>query len=207
LRHIAYRPPPTAPAETGLPSIYEATYVALSSTPNADGRQWVYLRASDDEEASIIADTLVPTPRYLFKLPTQRTKAVANMVLRFGPFWIIGTIGLVTYLTIHFRRSGLGFVVLGWAQSFGFALLLLATVILLVVSYLAALDVACSRAGSRALKARAKRDPDGTLVEPQALEDILEAYGPVRMSRAVRRVNVAFALGMTLVVLAANFFR
>jgi hypothetical protein len=207
LRHIAYRPPPPAPADTGLPSIYESTYVALSSTANADGRQWVYLRASDEEEASIIADTLIPARHYLFKLPTQRTKALAHLILRFGPFWIIGTITLVTFLTIHFRRSGLGFVVLGWAQAFGFALLLLATVILLVVSYLAALDVACSRAGAGTLRARSTRDPDGNLVEPPALEDVLDAYGPVRMSRAVGKVNVAFALAVTLVVLAANFFR
>jgi hypothetical protein len=172
-----------------------------------DGRQWVYLRASDDEEADIIADRLLPSPRYVFKLPTQRTKAVANMVLRFGPFWILGTIGLVTYLTIHFRRSGLGFVVLGWGQAFGFALLFLATLILLAVSYLAALDVACSRAGARTLRTRSKRDPDGTLVESSALEDVLEAFGPVRMSRAVRNVNIAFALGLTIVVLAANLLR
>ena len=188
-------------------ALYESTYVALSSTPNAEGRQWVYVRAGGSEEAAILAEQLVPSPRYLFKLPTQRTKAVASMVLHYGPAWIVGTIGLVIYLTIHFRRVGLGFVVLGWPQAFGFALLLLATVILLVVSYLAALDVACSRAGARLLSVRSTRGPDGSLVEPGGLEDILDAFGPARMGRAVRKVNLAFATGLFLVILAANILR
>ena len=188
-------------------ALYESTYVALSSTPNDSGRQWVYLRAGDLEEAAVLAEDQLPSPRYLFKLPTQRTKTFATMILHYGPAWIVGIIALVIYLTIHFRRVGLGFVVLGWPQAFGFALLLLATVILLLVSYLAALDVACSRAGSRLLSVRSTRGPNGTLVDPAGLEDILDAFGPVRMSRAVRRVNLAFATGLLIVIVAANILR
>jgi hypothetical protein len=194
------------PVDTG-PSLHESTYVALSSTPNADGRQWVYLMAPGPEEASILAQRWAPSPHYIFKLPTQRTKTAANLVLRYGPAWILGTLALVTYLTIHFRQNGLGFVVFGWPQAFGFALLFLATVILLMVSYLAALDVACSRAGSRMLRLRSTKAPDGSVIEPTGIEDILDAYGPVRMGRAVLRVNIVFVAGLLGLILAANFLR
>src|SRR5262245_24889467 len=123
-------------------SLYENTFIALSSNPDKEGRHWVYLNAVTQWEASMLAEKVLPLPHYTFKVPNQRIKGLANHVLTYGAVWIGVMLVLLIWFTIRFRRSGLGFVVMSWPSAFGFALLFLATMILLIVSYLAALDVA-----------------------------------------------------------------
>jgi hypothetical protein len=181
-------------------TLSDPTFVVVSTAPTAEGRYWAYVEAFDEAEAMELAERLLPAPSLAFRLPTQRIGTLVRRLTVYGPILFPAGIALLPLLAIQFRRSSAGFVVMSWAASFGYALLFEVTVLLLVVAYLATLDFACARVGSRTLRERSAVAPDGTVLEGPRVEDVIEAFGPERVGRTVCLVNYGFGAGLLVVV-------
>ena len=190
----------TGPAFRVVHPLSDFTYVVVSSSPTAEGRYWTYVDAIDQEEAMELGARELPAPSLAFRLPTQRIRRLAKLLLTYGAVAGLAATLLLPVLTFHFRRSGAGFVVLSWGEAFGYAVLFELMVLLLVLSYLAVLDFVCAHVGYRTLRERSKVAPDGHVLEGPELEDVMEAFGPERVSRIVRLVNRSFGAGLLLVL-------
>lgn len=182
-----------------VPPLSDSTFVVIGTTPTAEGRYWTYVDAITEEGAMELAAVELPAPSLAFRLPTQRVRRFAKFLLVYGPIVAAVAILMIPILTWHFRRSA-GFVVLGWAASFGYALVFELMVLFLLVSYLAILDLVCGWVGYRTLRERSRVSTGGTVLEGPLLEDIMAAFGPERVSQTVRLVNRGFGAALLLVL-------
>jgi hypothetical protein len=176
-------------------SLSEFTYVVLSTEPTPEGGKWTYVQASSVGEALELGAEQLAAPHIAFKLPTQRTKALANHLARYAHVWMAGIFTTIVFMTFQLRRSGQGFVVLSWAGAFGYAVLLVFALLLLGLTYLTVLDLACAHVGARILSERS-RGAGGDSSRAASVDDIMEAYGTERVGSTVRTVTLYFGAAL-----------
>src|SRR5262245_39421838 len=157
------------------------TYVVSSMKPSPEGSYWAFVDAHSKDEALLDAAPNLPQPYGAFKVPVQRLKTFVNHVVDFAPVWMIGTVLLIAFLTVGYRTSSAGFIVMSWPQAFGSALLLLITVLASAVAYCAILDFLCARDCFRALKTRETVASNGSVLDPHSVTDVLYAFGTERV--------------------------
>ena len=183
------------------------TYVVSSMKPSPEGSYWAFVDARSKAEALLDAAPQLPQPYGAFKVPTQRLKTLVNYVIDFAPVGIIGTFLIIGFLTFGYRTSSAGFVVMSWPQAFGSALLLFVTVVTTVVAYCAILDFLCARDCYAALETRGTVAPDGRVLEPQSVTDVLYAFGTERVGETTRRFNKSFGIALLVIVIVGSISR
>lgn len=128
------------------------TFAARSTEPNAEGRDWVVVSATDEQDALAQAATMLPEPYIAFPIPIDRARRLLNHINCHGLRWLGSLAVSFILLAIAFRTDEDGDIRMSWLSALGASAISLFVGFTLTLGFLAVLDAISNRVWDRAPK-------------------------------------------------------